>query len=50
LTEAEVQRGKNSPEVKAARYRLPDGVIIDIYRDVRNSDNDYLIDRDMQRT
>ena len=50
LTEAEVQRGKNSPEVKPARYRLPDGVIIDICRDVRNADNDYLIDREMQRT
>jgi hypothetical protein len=50
LTDAEVQRGKNSPEVEPARYRLPDGMIIDIGRDVRNADNDYLIDRDMQRT
>jgi nitrite reductase/ring-hydroxylating ferredoxin subunit len=50
LTEAEVQRGRTSPEVKLARYRLPDGVIIDICRDVRNADNDYLIDRDMQHT
>jgi nitrite reductase/ring-hydroxylating ferredoxin subunit len=50
LTEAEVQRGKNSPEVEPARYRLPDGAIIDICRDIRNADNDYLIDRDMQRT
>jgi LigXa C-terminal domain like len=45
-----VQRGKNSPEVKPARYRLPDGVIIDICRDIRNADNDYLIDREMQHT
>jgi phthalate 4,5-dioxygenase len=45
-----VQRGKNSPEVKPARYRLPDGMIIDICCDVRNADNDYLIDRQMQRT
>jgi nitrite reductase/ring-hydroxylating ferredoxin subunit len=50
LTEAEVQRGKNSPEVKAARYRLPDGALIDICRDVRQAENDYLIDREMQRT
>jgi phthalate 4,5-dioxygenase oxygenase subunit len=50
LTEAEVQRGKNSPQVEPARYRLSDGVTIDICRDVRNADNDYLIDREMQRT
>jgi phenylpropionate dioxygenase-like ring-hydroxylating dioxygenase large terminal subunit len=50
LTEAEVQRGKTSPQVVPARYRLPDGMVIDICRDVRNSDNDYLIDRHMQRT
>ena len=49
LTEAEVQRGKNSPQVEPARYRLPDGVTIDICRDVRNADNDYHIDRAMQR-
>jgi phthalate 4,5-dioxygenase len=48
--EAEVQRGRNSPEVKPARYRLPDGMIIDICRDVRNADNDYLINRDMQHS
>jgi phthalate 4,5-dioxygenase len=50
LMEAEVQRGRNSPEVKPARYRLPDGMIIDICRDVRNADNDYLIDRELQHT
>jgi phthalate 4,5-dioxygenase oxygenase subunit len=50
LTEAEVQRGKNSPQVEPIRYRLPDGAIVDICRDVRNADNDYLIDREMQRT
>lgn len=50
LTEAEVQRGKNSPQVEPVRYRLPDGAIIDICRDVRNAENDYLIDREMQRT
>jgi phthalate 4,5-dioxygenase oxygenase subunit len=50
LTEAEVQRGKNSPQIQPARYRLPDGVTIDICRDVLNADNDYLIDRELQRT
>lgn len=48
LTDAEIQRGKNSPEVAPSHYRLPDGAIIDICRDVRNADNDYLIDRAMQ--
>jgi phthalate 4,5-dioxygenase len=50
LTEAEVQRGKNSPQVEPMRYRLPDGYIIDICRDVRYADNDYLINREMQRS
>jgi hypothetical protein len=50
LAEAEVQRGKNSPQVAPERYRLPDGCIIDICRDVRHADNDYLIDREMQLT
>jgi nitrite reductase/ring-hydroxylating ferredoxin subunit len=50
LTEAEVQRGKGSPEVVPVRYRLPDGAIIDICRDVRHAENDYLIDRKLQRT
>jgi phthalate 4,5-dioxygenase oxygenase subunit len=50
LTEAEVQRSKSSPQIQPARYRLPDGYIIDICRDVRHADNDYLIDRAMQRT
>jgi phthalate 4,5-dioxygenase oxygenase subunit len=50
LTEAEVERGKNSPQVQPARYRLPDGVTIDICRDVLNADNDYRIDRALQRT
>ena len=50
LTEAEVQSRNNSPEVEPATYRLPDGYIIDICRDVRNANNDYLIDREMQRT
>jgi phthalate 4,5-dioxygenase len=50
LTEAEVQRGKASPQVEPVRYRLPDGVTIDICRDVRRAENDYLIDRELQRT
>lgn len=50
LTEAEVQRGKNSPQVEPVRYRLPDGTMIDICRDVRHAENDYLIDREIQRT
>jgi len=50
LTEAEIQRGKTSPQVEPARYRLPDGVTIDICRDVLNADNDYGIDREFQRT
>jgi phenylpropionate dioxygenase-like ring-hydroxylating dioxygenase large terminal subunit len=50
LTQTEVQRGKNSPQVEPVRYRLPDGAIIDICRDVRHAENDYLIDRAMQHT
>jgi phthalate 4,5-dioxygenase len=50
LTEAEVQRSKNSLELTSAPYRSPDGAIIDICRDVRNADNDYFIDRELQRT
>jgi phthalate 4,5-dioxygenase oxygenase subunit len=50
LTEAEIEAQKNRPEIEPSRYRLPDGFTIDICRDVRNADNDYLIDRDMQRT
>jgi phenylpropionate dioxygenase-like ring-hydroxylating dioxygenase large terminal subunit len=50
LTEDEVHARKSSPEIEPARYRLPDGTIIDICQDVRRAENDYLIDRDMQRT
>ncbi len=34
---------------EAAPWRLPDGYVIDTFRPVANLDNDYLIDRDMQR-
>jgi phthalate 4,5-dioxygenase oxygenase subunit len=50
LTEAERQARQSSPEIEPVRYRLPDGAIIDICRDVRHADNDYLIDRHLQRT
>jgi phenylpropionate dioxygenase-like ring-hydroxylating dioxygenase large terminal subunit len=50
LTAAEVQAQKHRPQIEPVRYRLPDGFVIDICRDVRHADNDYLIDREMQRT
>jgi phenylpropionate dioxygenase-like ring-hydroxylating dioxygenase large terminal subunit len=50
LTDEEVKRTTQSPNVEPVRYRLPDGVTIDICRDVRRAENDYLIDRKMQRT
>jgi hypothetical protein len=50
LTEVEVQTRKNSPEIEPVLYRLPDGAIIDICRDVRHAENNYLIDREIQRT
>jgi phenylpropionate dioxygenase-like ring-hydroxylating dioxygenase large terminal subunit len=50
LTDEEVESRKNSPEIEPVTYRLPDGYVIDICRDVRNANNDYLIDREMQRT
>jgi phenylpropionate dioxygenase-like ring-hydroxylating dioxygenase large terminal subunit len=50
LTDAEAQAQKNRPQIEPVRYRLPDGFIIDICRDMRHADNDYRIDREMQRT
>ena len=50
LTAEEVRTRKQSPEIEPVRYRLPDGAVIDICRDVRRAENDYLIDRDRQRT
>src|SRR4029434_126762 len=50
LTATEVHTRKHSPEIKPVLYRLQDGTIIDICRDVRHADNNYLIDRAMQRT
>jgi phthalate 4,5-dioxygenase oxygenase subunit len=50
LTEAEVQTRKSSPEIEPVLSRLSDGAIIDFCRDVRHAENNYLIDRDMQRT
>jgi hypothetical protein len=50
LTAAEIERSKRSPQLERVRYCLPDGYSIDICRDVCNADNDYLIDRAMQRT
>jgi len=42
--------GDDSQFHRAVRYRLPDGAIIDICRDVRHAENNYLIDREMQRS
>jgi hypothetical protein len=50
LTDAERARAINSMELERVKYTLPDGVIIDINRSVRAPENDYLIDREMQRT
>jgi len=51
LTEAQKAGRRRSPELAAvAPFKLPDGVIIDICRPLRTKDNDYLIDRQMQRT
>jgi nitrite reductase/ring-hydroxylating ferredoxin subunit len=38
------------PACEPCRFRLPDGYVIDTWRPVRNRDNDYLIDRDLQRS
>lgn len=37
------------PELGYGAFRLKDGYIIDTWRPKRNKDNDYLIDREMQR-
>ena len=50
LSEEDVKSRKYSPEIEPVSYRLPDGYIIDISRDVRHANNDYLIDGKMQRT
>jgi phthalate 4,5-dioxygenase oxygenase subunit len=50
LTDAERARAIDLMELERAKYTLPDGKIIDIDRSVRAPENDYLIDREMQRT
>jgi nitrite reductase/ring-hydroxylating ferredoxin subunit len=51
LTDEERVRLNSSPEALfRTTFKLPDDTIIDTWRPKRNRDNDYLIDRDMQRT
>jgi nitrite reductase/ring-hydroxylating ferredoxin subunit len=51
LTDQERLRLSSSPEALfRTPFKLPDGTIIDTWRPKRNKDNDYLIDREMQRT
>jgi phenylpropionate dioxygenase-like ring-hydroxylating dioxygenase large terminal subunit len=51
LTEQQIAARASSPSLHpVAPFKLPDGSIIDIGRPVRNKDNDYLIDREMQKT
>jgi hypothetical protein len=58
LTEAEVRRLQpNSPEKKEytpalerCAYPLPNGYVVDTWRDARNLGNDYLEDRRLQQT
>ena len=51
LTEEEIyHRTSFSPEVEPVEYRMPDGKVIDTFWDVRRAENDYLIDREMQKT
>jgi len=50
LTEAERARAIDTMELEHVKYILSDGKIIDTYRSVRAPENDYLIDREMQRT
>lgn len=51
LTQQEIDRRRNSPlGLRKVRYELPDGWIIDTYRGERTRQNDYLIDRNLQKT
>jgi phenylpropionate dioxygenase-like ring-hydroxylating dioxygenase large terminal subunit len=58
LTEEEISRlqpngseeREYSPKLERSAYKMPDGYIIDTWRDGRNKDNDYLVDRDLQRS
>lgn len=46
----DVQTGNNSHAHRVVRYRLPDGAIINIRRDVRHAETNGLIDREMLRS
>ena len=50
LTPEERARSIDTMELERVKYTLPDGSIIDTYRSRRAPENDYLIDRQMQRT
>ena len=49
MTDEELLRTTGTPQVEPAEYRLPDGGRIDTFLDVRRPENDYLIDREMQK-
>ncbi len=49
LTSEERARAVDTMELQRVKYTLPDGGIIDTFRSVRAPENDYLIDREMQR-
>ncbi len=50
LTDEELNRPNSNAEMYRCAYRLPDGGRVDTWRPEQNADNDYLIDREMQRT
>ncbi len=49
ITEHEREGLRISPTVEQVKYRMPNGAVLDTWRDIRNADNDYLIDRDAQK-
>jgi hypothetical protein len=50
ITEHERDGLRISPTVEQVKYRMLDGAVLDTWRDIRNADNDYLIDREAQKT
>lgn len=50
LTQPQWADAREKMELEPVVYKMADGNKIDIWRSVRNKDNDYLIDREMQKT
>ncbi len=50
ITEQERVGLRISPTLEQVTYRMSDGALLDTWRDIRNADNDYMLDREAQKT